>query len=126
MADRGSREISALLRTSDAALEDELRTLGEAMPEDDPEAPVPESTFTALRNLRRLYRRLARQIRAIKSSEPAKGDVLAALRSLDAGLQVFESGLRETGDAGQALLNDGAAQTETAAAELARATAELT
>jgi hypothetical protein len=79
-----------------------------------------------LRRVRRRYRSLARQIRAIRTSEPAKGDVLAALRDLDAGLKSFGDGLRGTGDEGQALLADGAAQTEAAATELARATGALT
>jgi hypothetical protein len=126
MADGGAREIKALLSTEDGNLEAHLRTLGESLPEDDVEAPVPEETFEALRNVRRSYKRLARSIRGIKTSSSAKRDALVALQSLDGGLKLFASGLREgETDTGRANVADGAAQTETAAADLAAATEAL-
>jgi hypothetical protein len=76
--------------------------------------------------VRRSYQRLARRVRAIKTSESAKRDVLDALRGLDAGLKLYASGLREPDtDDGRQRIADGAAQAQDAATAIADATRAL-
>jgi hypothetical protein len=122
--DDGAREIRALLETSDDELQTHLQTLSEPLPEDDPAAGTTDwTTFDALRNVRRFYQRLARRVRAIRTSSRAKGDVLDALRNLDAGLKLFAKGLREADD--DPRVAEGAQQVQAAAAALAQASKAL-
>ena len=126
MADAGSREIRALLTSADADLDANLQALGEALPEEDAETPTPDSAFDALRRVRRSYQRLARRVRAIKTSSAAKRDVLDALRVLDGGLKLYARGLREPDtDTGQQRIADGAGRTHDGATALVDATKAL-
>jgi hypothetical protein len=119
MADAGAREIRALLSSTDGDLDSDLQALGEALPEDDAETPTPDSAFDAMRRVRRSYQRLARQVRAIKTSSAAKRDVLDALRVLDGGLKLYARGLREPDtDAGRERIADGAGRTKDGASAL--------
>jgi hypothetical protein len=92
----------------------------------DDNATVPPSTFSSIHELRVYYRNLGNDVRSISTSSPAKGQVLAALTEVDAGLAALSKGLR-AGASDDANANLAAAQQQSAQAnrQLARASDAL-
>ncbi len=97
MADAGAARIKSLLDTPSASLNNLLNALqnGMAQAQDADNLAVPASTFSAISALRGYYRNLGNTVRSIGTSSPAKGQVLAALKQLDASLVSLAKGLNE-------------------------------
>jgi hypothetical protein len=128
MADLGAERIRELIETPSAAL-----ALGVAAIRSGLEATGAENeavgapTYEALEGLRRFYDDLSRQIGEIRTSEGgAQSEALAALKRLDAGLQSFVAGLRQTkGEAAEAELENAHRRLQRGAADLGRAAGRI-
>lgn len=128
MADPGSAEIKSLLDTPSASLTQLMTALATAMSQaqQDDNATVPPSTFSAIRALRAYYRNLGNNVRSISTSSPAKGQVLAALTGLEASLASMSKALQEgTSDNATADLTAAEQQSAQAHTQLARASNAL-
>ena len=97
MADSGAAEIKSLLDTPNESLGQLMMALADGMyqVQQDDNATVPQSTFSAIHALRTYYRNLGNTIRSIHTSSPAKGQVLTALTQLEAGLATLSRALQE-------------------------------
>jgi hypothetical protein len=97
MADSGAAQIKSLLDTPSASLGQLMMGLANGMyqVQQDDNATVPPSTFSAIHSLRAYYRNLGNTIRSIHTSSPAKGQVLTALTQLDASLATLSTALQQ-------------------------------
>jgi hypothetical protein len=104
-ADAGARRIQELLNRKSPALSADLAEIARAA-QAAPETPygvMPQSGIQALADVRQFYRRLRRQISAIKTSDKvAKASALQSLDALDTAFGAYEQSL-ESGIAEPAL-----------------------
>ncbi len=128
MPDQGAAKIKSLLDTPSGSLAELMIALATAMSQaqQDDNATVPPSTFSTIHELRAYYRNLGNDVKSITTSSPAKGQVLAALTEVDAGLAALSKGLR-AGASDDAMADLAAAQQQSAQAnrQLARASDAL-
>jgi hypothetical protein len=128
MADQGAAKIKSLLDTPSASLAGLMNTLQNAMSQaqNDNNLTVPTSTFSAINALRNYYRNLGNNVRSISTSSPAKGEVLAALKQLDASLVSLSKALQEgTSDNATGDLTASEQHSAQASTQLARASSAL-
>jgi hypothetical protein len=128
MADAGATRIQQLLETPSAAFAGPANDLqGELVAADPQEGTVPSTSFDSIEALRTAFGGLARQIAAIQTSSAGpKGEALAALKRLDAGLADFSSGLEEaTGEGAQVAFESAQRRVVRAASDLRRASERI-
>ncbi len=95
-ADAGARRIQELLNEKSPALSADLAEIAKAA-RAAPETPygvMPQSGIQALADVRQFYRRLRRQISAVKTSDKvAKAAALQSLDALDSAFGSYEQSL---------------------------------
>jgi hypothetical protein len=92
----GAPAIKALLETPSADLADHLETVSAGIQETSgEEGTVGSSTYRGIDGLRSYYAGLARQVGAVSTSDPVKGQVLSALARLDTGLANLAAGFEK-------------------------------
>jgi hypothetical protein len=96
MADSGAAEIKTLLDTPSASLGQLVMAVADGMyqVQQDDNATVAPSTFSAIHSLRAYYRNLGNTIQSIHTNSPAKGQVLTALTQLQASLATLSTALQ--------------------------------
>lgn len=88
--------IKTLLETPSAVLAGHLETVNAGIQETSgEEGTVGASTYRGIEALRTYYAGLARQVGAVATSDPVKGEVLASLTRLDTGLANLASGFEK-------------------------------
>ncbi len=97
MADSGAAEIKLLLDTPSESLGQLMMAVADGMyqVQQDDNATVAPSTFSAIHSLRSHYRNLGNTIQLIHTSSPAKGQILEALTQLEASLATLSTALQE-------------------------------
>ena len=125
MADAGSREIRTLLTSADGDLDANLQAFGEALPEDDAEAPTPDSPSRRCATCAAPTSGLAAGC-ARSRPPPPRSATCSTRWSPRRRPKLYARGLRAPdSETGRQRIAEGAGQTQDAAAALADATKAL-